>query len=194
MSVCVYTYVCVCVFLYVSICVYFFMCVCMFLHVRMHVIMYICMYIFGHRYIFIFICAYMVICLPLLLYGAPVWIEAMKYEYNRRKYIRVQRLMNIRMAKAYRTTSSEALCIVTGMIPIIIKAEAAVKQYNVRKSYEIHSQTIDQEVDYRNWPHPAEVFKIIEGNGCQEQTIHAYTDRSKNERGVGAGVAVFVRN
>ena len=47
--------------------------------------------------------------LPLLTYGAPAWIDAMKYEHNRQKYIRVQRLINIRMAKAYRTTSSEAL-------------------------------------------------------------------------------------
>ena len=47
--------------------------------------------------------------LPLLLYGAPVWAEAMKIEYNRVKYIRVQRLMNIKMAKAFRTTSSEAV-------------------------------------------------------------------------------------
>jgi hypothetical protein len=30
--------------------------------------------------------------LPLLTYGAPVWIDAMKYEQNRQKYIRVQRL------------------------------------------------------------------------------------------------------
>jgi ribosomal protein L5 len=41
--------------------------------------------------------------------------------------------MNIRMAKAFRTTSSEALCILTGMNPIIIKTEEAVKQYIIRK-------------------------------------------------------------
>ena len=28
--------------------------------------------------------------LPLLLYGVPVWIEALRYEFNRRKHIRVQ--------------------------------------------------------------------------------------------------------
>jgi len=66
--------------------------------------------------------------LHLLLYGAPVWIDAMKYEHNRQKYIRVQRLINIRMAKAYRTTSSEALCALTGITPIIIRTEVAVKQ------------------------------------------------------------------
>jgi len=38
--------------------------------------------------------------LPLLTYGAPVWIDAMNYEHNRKKYIRVQRLIKIRMAKA----------------------------------------------------------------------------------------------
>jgi hypothetical protein len=32
--------------------------------------------------------------LPLLLYGAPVWIEALQYEHNRLKYIKVQRHHN----------------------------------------------------------------------------------------------------
>ena len=64
--------------------------------------------------------------LPLLTYGAPVWIEAMNHEYNRQKYIRVQRLINISMAKAYRTTSSEDLCMLTAMTPIIIKLEEIV--------------------------------------------------------------------
>ena len=68
--------------------------------------------------------------LPLLTYGAPVWIEAMNHEHNRRKYIRVQRLINISMAKAYRTTSSEALCMLTATTPIIIKLEEIVKRYN----------------------------------------------------------------
>jgi len=46
--------------------------------------------------------------LPLLLYGAPVWIDAMKYTCNRRKYIRAQRIINLRIAKAFCTTSNEA--------------------------------------------------------------------------------------
>jgi len=100
--------------------------------------------------------------------------------------------MNIRMAKAFRTTSSEALCIVTGMTPIIIKTEEAVKQHNIRKSKGSQKQLIDREVELKNWPHPADVVKIIEDNGCKEQTIQIYTDRSKNEHGVRSGVAIFV--
>jgi hypothetical protein len=61
--------------------------------------------------------------LPLLLYGAPVWIKAMEKE--KYKVSIVQRLINIKMAKAYRTVSSEALSVITGMTPIHLKIEQA---------------------------------------------------------------------
>ena len=63
------------------------------------------------------------VILPLLLYGALVWAKAMKYEHNRFKYIRVQRLINIKIAKAFRTTSSEALYILAGTTPIVLRTE-----------------------------------------------------------------------
>ena len=53
--------------------------------------------------------------LPLLLYGAPVWIEALEKECNKTIYNRVQRLINIKIAKGLRTTSNEALCTLTGL-------------------------------------------------------------------------------
>ena len=59
--------------------------------------------------------------LPLLTYGAPVWIEDTKYQHNIQKYEKVQRIINLRTARAYRTASGEALCILTGMKPINIK-------------------------------------------------------------------------
>ena len=71
--------------------------------------------------------------LPLLSYGDPVWFEAMKHGHNRQKYVRAQRLINLRMARAYRTTSSEALCILTGITPIITKLSEVVKQYSFRE-------------------------------------------------------------
>jgi len=77
--------------------------------------------------------------LPLLIYSAPVWAEAMMFEYNRIKYVRVQRLMNIKIAKEFCTTSSEALCILVGMTPIIIRTEEPVNQYFLRKGKGTHS-------------------------------------------------------
>jgi len=37
------------------------------------------------------------------------------------KIVRVQRIINIRIAKLYRTVLNEALCILTGLTPIGIK-------------------------------------------------------------------------
>jgi hypothetical protein len=108
------------------------------------------------------------------------------------KYIRVQRLMNIRMAKAFLTTSSEALCIVTGMTPIIIKIEVAVKQYIIIKGKGSQTLLIDQDVELKNSPHPADMVKIIEDNGRRDKTIQTYTDGSKNQHGISSGVAIFV--
>jgi len=51
----------------------------------------------------------------------------MEKESYTSKLIRVQGLINIKMAKAYRTVSPEALCIHTGMTPIEIKIEEAVQ-------------------------------------------------------------------
>jgi ribonuclease HI len=47
-------------------------------------------------------------------------------------------------------------------------------------------------VELTSLPHPADVVKIIEDNGYKEQTIQIYTDGSKNEHGVGSGMAIFV--
>jgi len=130
--------------------------------------------------------------LPLLLYGAPVWAEAMRFEYNRIKYIRVQRLTNIKIAKTFRTTSSEALCILAGKTPIIIRTGEAVKQYFLRKRN--LTQSIDLEVEPKNWPHPAEVAAFIVGKEYGKETIQIYTDGSRNELGVAAGMAMFSGN
>ena len=39
--------------------------------------------------------------LSLLLYGAPIWIEALEKECNKTVYNRLQRLINITIAKAF---------------------------------------------------------------------------------------------
>jgi hypothetical protein len=59
--------------------------------------------------------------LPQLLYAAPVWVESIKKECNRATYVRVQRPISLRIAKAYCTISHAALCILTGLTPTYIK-------------------------------------------------------------------------
>ena len=47
-------------------------------------------------------------------------------------------------------------------------------------------------MELKNWPHPADTVKTIKVNEHRDQAIQAYTDGSKNEHGVGSGVAIFV--
>jgi len=61
--------------------------------------------------------------LPLLLYGAPVWKSVLNRSCYKAKLNRIQRLINLKIAKAYRTVSNEALCVINGIIPIHIKIE-----------------------------------------------------------------------
>ena len=56
--------------------------------------------------------------LPLILYGAPVWKSVLDKACYKAKIIRIQRLINIRIAMACCTVSNEALCVITGLIPI----------------------------------------------------------------------------
>jgi hypothetical protein len=57
----------------------------------------------------------------------------MKYTCNRRKYIRAQRMINLRIAEAFCMMSNEALCIVADTTPITLKTEEAVTIYNLKK-------------------------------------------------------------
>jgi hypothetical protein len=102
-------------------------------------------------------------------------------------------LINIRMAKAYRTTSSEALCILTGMTPINIKLEEVVKRYINRKTGS-HTFVLDSAVELEHWLHPADAVTIKEVAGNESASVQAYTDGSKQGQGVGSGAAIFKGN
>jgi hypothetical protein len=66
------------------------------------------------------------------------------------------------MARAYRATSGEALCILTGMKPIIIKLEEIVKQCEFKERQHQQESYLDHEVEHCHWPHPATAIPIKE--------------------------------
>jgi hypothetical protein len=55
---------------------------------------------------------------PLMTYEAPVWEEDVTKERHLRKMQSVQKMINIKIAKAYRTISFEASCLMAGVPPI----------------------------------------------------------------------------
>jgi len=116
----------------------------------------------------------------------------MEKNYNRTIYTRVQRLINIKIAKSFRTTSNEALSILTSNAPIIIKAEEAANIY--RTTEDKKNLQLDHETDQKDWTHPADTVDICDFNEWKEYTIHIYTDGSKSENGVGSGIVIYTNH
>ena len=94
--------------------------------------------------------------LTLLLYGAPVLEKSMKREGYKSNIIRGQRVISIKMAKAYRTVSSIALCILTGMTHIAIKIEGATQLYILTKGNKNKEAKVDTHMGVKHWQHPAD--------------------------------------
>jgi hypothetical protein len=114
--------------------------------------------------------------LPLMTYGVPVWIKALEREHNRTIHNRVQRIINIKIAKAYRT-SNEVLCALTGITPIVIKAEEEAKIFNIMRGS--NQNEIDKDEKASDWLHPSELVRIIE---TTEEELQIYTDGSKKRK------------
>jgi len=129
--------------------------------------------------------------LPLLQYGAPVWINAIDKACYKLKRVRVQRLINIEITKAYRTVSNEALCILTGLTSIAIKLEELVKLYQLTTGNIKDDAMIDHDTEIKQWPHLAETTTILNDKNEGASSIQIYTDGSKTKQGVGAGIAIF---
>ena len=126
--------------------------------------------------------------IPILTYGAPIWAEAMRKSRNLVKYKRIQRLMNIKIAKAYRTISYEASCVIAGEPPIELIIGQKVQTYVNTK---INNSDYDAPLEVRYWRHPAELVTIREVSNGTLYTTEVYTGGSKTGDEVGAAGIVF---
>ena len=119
---------------------------------------------------------------------SPVWKSVLDNTSYKAKLIRIKRLINIIIAKAYSTVSNEALCVITGLTPINIKIEETARYCECLKGC---GNLIDREMEAKYWKHPGNSVKIAEGQEDSKHTIHVYTDGSKGEQGIGSGIAIF---
>ena len=108
---------------------------------------------------------------------------------NLTKYKRIQRLMNIKIAKAYRTVSYEASCVIAEVRPIQITIEQQVQIYMATK---VNNLDYDAPLKVRNWRHSAELAIISEVENGAIYTTEVFTDGSKIGDSVGAAGIIFV--
>ena len=76
---------------------------------------------------------YLNVTLSILLYGAPVWAESMKVLYRSKEMVQMQRKAAMRCVCAYRTVSTEAVCILARTPPIDLLAEERAEVYKEKK-------------------------------------------------------------
>jgi len=96
------------------------------------------------------------------------------------------RLDNIKIAKAFRTTSYETLSVLTRITPILIELGNRAKFYLIAREMN-KKDSYDAPKDYRKWTHPAETIEMKEKCG----RIEVYMDGSKIKNGVGSEIAIF---
>jgi hypothetical protein len=119
--------------------------------------------------------------LPLLLYGAPIWVNALTKVCYNIKLTRV-RLINIRIAKSYRTVSNEALFMITGLTPVDTRIKENAQLYQITKRNKQEEEQLDHDTKTKHWLHPAISFTIFEDGRDDDSCIKIYTDGSTNEK------------
>ena len=95
------------------------------------------------------------------------------------------------MAKAYRTVSNDALCIITGLTPIHIKIKETAELYKIVRGNRYKNSLIDHDKPPKQWLHPAARIKATDNKRGDSSPINIYTDGSKSEKRIGAVIAII---
>ncbi|KAJ4448236.1 hypothetical protein ANN_10250 [Periplaneta americana] len=90
--------------------------------------------------------------------------------------------------------SQRAAILAANNIKLEKKIEEIVNLYFAKTRHKYDGLNLDYIIQHKNWTHPAELIDIKETEQNTEYTYEIYTDGSKSERGVGAGVAIFHSN
>ena len=109
------------------------------------------------------------VLVPFMTYGAPVWEEAVTKQRFLRIMQSTQRLINIKIVKAYRTISYKASCVMAAVPPIGIVIAGMVQLYKRKHGLESREQECDMLMPVNKWPYRARQVKVME---TSELTMH----------------------
>lgn len=80
-----------------------------------------------------------------LFYGVPAWVETAQTKKYRYRLEKVQRKIILRQCRAYRTSPTIALQVISGTLPIELMATEREKRYHWRKSEDFNQQMAELE-------------------------------------------------
>ncbi|CAF4921525.1 unnamed protein product [Pieris macdunnoughi] len=137
---------------------------------------------------------------PIVLYAANAWADAANKAYIIKKLDTVQRSFAIKICRAYRTTPLSSLRVLSGLLPLDLRAHENKTLYEIKKGYTACEHLKGAEVEIKtpfcktSHPATAALEYVILSN--EELTINGsslqiYTDGSKTEEGVGAAISLW---
>jgi len=77
------------------------------------------------------------------------------------------------------------------LTPIAIKIEETLQFYEYISGSTKAQALVDSDMGIKYWHHPAETITFLTEHKEETSTIQIFTDGSKSEEGVGAGIVVF---
>ncbi len=141
---------------------------------------------------------------PILLYCSSVWENAANRRWGSRRLQRTQRNIAIRICKAYRTVSANAVILLSGFLPLELRARELSDIYKIKQSGETniigyHGCNYQKPLNFKDSKHPAirhTINLIIENKEMDitnqnDYDFWIYTDGSKDCDHVGAGFVVL---
>ncbi len=83
------------------------------------------------------------VTMSVLLYGAPIWADTINArEYKRTEFVSLQWKAALRCASAYRTVSTEAVCVLAGILPIEIVVDERKEGISVTRRINLKSAKV----------------------------------------------------
>ena len=114
-----------------------------------------------------------------MTYGALVWEEAVKKQRLLWKMQSTQRLINIKIPKAYRTISFEASCLMAGVQPIGVVIEGKTCLCKRKHSTGKGDYEWDKPLPAKEWAHPARHVDIMDTTDLITYPTEIFSDGSK---------------
>lgn len=138
---------------------------------------------------------------PIFTYGSGVWGDTCKRVKNRKKLASIQRQYAIRICKGYKTISTTSALALAGTPPIDLKIAEIKEIYRInRRGVPANFLPADREImttcNINVLPHPGKIVRenikieLENGNKINEDPIQIYTDGSKQDGKVGAGLVI----
>jgi hypothetical protein len=134
--------------------------------------------------------------LPIIGYGSSIWAEAIDKIHIKKSLETIQRRVGVRIARSYRTVSSDAINILCNLLPIDLWIKQKSTEYYIKYNISNHLfADLDLDIDLNIVQRPISVWslrpydrrkQIVTTNGITRNYV--FISSKKTQTGVGAGI------